>query len=197
MKNIILKPLLISTSLLLGACASGPRYGGNVTYVDPKTIEQTANQFSQSDISRAAEFMIVRLIQSPVIANSKEVVRIQVTGVKNLTAEYINTSNITAQIENKLIESGKVRFAGSPGDLQTATDLVRMQSQSGLYKSKNAAKVGNMVPAKYRLDGELTSMTQRGATKSISYNFNLSLIDLDANEKVWGSTQEIRKASGN
>jgi hypothetical protein len=39
-------------------------------------------------------------------------------------------------------------------------------------------------------------MTQRGETKSISYNFNLSLFDIQANEKVWGSTQEIRKASG-
>jgi hypothetical protein len=196
MKNTISKSLLASISLLLGACATGPRYGGNVTYVDPKTVEQTANQYSQSDISRAAEAMVSKLLQSPVIANSKEVVRIQVTGVKNLTAEYINTSNITAQIENKLIESGRVRFAGSTGDMQAATDAVRMQSQSGLYDSKKAAQVGRMAPAQYRLDGNLTSMTQRGETKSISYNFNLSLFDIQANEKVWGSTQEIRKASG-
>lgn len=190
------KLTVIFTTSLLGACASGPRYGGNVTYVDPKSVEQTANQYSQSDISRAAEAMVSKMLQAPVIANSKEIVRIQVTGVKNLTSEYINTKNITAQIENKLIESGKVRFAGSTSDMQAATDAVRMQSQSGLYDSKKAAQVGKMAPAQYRLDGELTSMTQRGETKSISYNFNLSLFDIQANEKVWGSTQEIRKASG-
>jgi PBP1b-binding outer membrane lipoprotein LpoB len=177
MKTTIFKTQLILITLTLGACASGPRYGGNVTYVDPKSVEQTANQFSQSDISMAAEAMISKLLQAPVIANSKDIVRIQVTGVKNLTGEYINTSNITAQIENKLIESGKVRFAGSTGD-------------------KKAAQVGKMAPAQYRLDGNLTSMTQRGETKSISYNFNLSLFDIQANEKVWGSTKEFRKASG-
>jgi uncharacterized protein (TIGR02722 family) len=196
MKTTIFKTQLILITLTLGACASGPRYGGNVTYVDPKSVEQTANQFSQSDISMAAEAMISKLLQAPVIANSKDIVRIQVTGVKNLTGEYINTSNITAQIENKLIESGKVRFAGSTGDMQSATDAVRMQSQSGLYDSKKAAQVGKMAPAQYRLDGNLTSMTQRGETKSISYNFNLSLFDIQANEKVWGSTKEFRKASG-
>ena len=190
------KATIIVLTSLLGACASGPRYGGNVTYVDPKSVEQTANQYSQSDISRAAEAMVSKMLQAPVIANSKEVVRIQVTGVKNLTSEYINTKNITAQIENKLIESGKVRFAGSTRDMQAATDAVRMQSQSGLYDSKKAAQIGKMAPAQYRLDGELTSMTQRGEVKSISYNFNLSLFDIQANEKVWGSTQEIRKASG-
>ena len=190
------KATIIVFTSLLGACASGPRYGGNVTYVDPKSVEQTTNQYSQSDISRAAEAMVSKMLQAPVIANSKEVVRIQVTGVKNLTSEYINTKNITAQIENKLIESGKVRFAGSTRDMQAATDAVRMQSQSGLYDSKKAAQIGKMAPAQYRLDGELTSMTQRGEVKSISYNFNLSLFDIQANEKVWGSTQEIRKASG-
>jgi len=187
---------ILAATLMLGACASGPRYGGNVTYVDPTTIEGTANQFSQRDIAESAEVMISNLLQSPIITNSKEIVRIQVTGIKNLTSEYINTALITNQIENKLIESGKVRFAGSNKDMQAATDALRMQSQSGLYDSKNAAQIGRMAPAKYRLDGTLSSMTQRGETKSISYNLDLSLYDIQANEKVWGKTKQFRKASG-
>jgi len=191
--NVILTLGFIS---LLGACASGPRYGGGASYVDPKSIEQTTNEFSMSDIGMVAEEMAVKMLQSPVIAQSKDIVRIQVTDVKNLTSEYINTATITNKIKNKLVNSGRVEFAGSAGQNQAAVDALRMQNQSGLYDSKTAAQMGKMQGAKYRLEGSLTSMTQRGDVKSISYNFNLSLIDIQRNVQVWGDDKELRKVSG-
>jgi len=53
-----------------------------------------------------------------------------------------------------------------------------------------------MQGAKYRVEGSLTSVTQRGAVKSVSYNFNLKLIDIQRNVMVWGEDTEIRKVSG-
>ena len=185
MKKIIYKAQLILITLALGACASGPRYGGNVGYVDPNSVEQTTNEFSMSDIGMVAETMSRKMLQSPAIAQSKEIVRIQVTDVKNLTAEYINTATITNKIKNVLVNSGKVEFAGS-----------KDQNQAGLYDSKTTAQMGKMQGAKYRVEGSLTSMTQRGSVKSISYNFNLSLIDIQRNVMVWGEDTEIRKVSG-
>ena len=196
MKKIIYKAQLILITLALGACASGPRYGGNVGYVDPNSVEQTTNEFSMSDIGIVAETMSRKMLQSPAIAQSKEIVRIQVTDVKNLTAEYINTATITNKIKNVLVNSGRVEFAGSKDQNQAAVDALRMQNQTGLYDSKTTAQMGKMQGAKYRVEGSLTSMTQRGAVKSISYNFNLSLIDIQRNVMVWGEDTEIRKVSG-
>jgi uncharacterized protein (TIGR02722 family) len=196
MKNTIYKAQLILITLALGACASGPRYGGNVTYVDPNSVDRTTNEFSMSDIGMVAETMSRKMMQSPAIGQSKEIVRIEVTDVKNLTGEYINTATITNKIKNVLVNSGKVEFAGNAAQDQAALDALRRQNQSGLYDSKTTAKMGKMQGAKYRVEGSLTSVTQRGAVKSVSYNFNLKLIDIQRNVMVWGEDTEIRKVSG-
>jgi hypothetical protein len=149
-----------------------------------------------SDIGMVAETMSRKMMQSPAIGQSKEIVRIEVTDVKNLTGEYINTATITNKIKNVLVNSCKVEFAGNAAQDQAALDALRRQNQTGLYDSKTTAKMGKMQGAKYRVEGSLTSVTQRGAVKSVSYNFNLKLIDIQRNVMVWGEDTEIRKVSG-
>ena len=197
MKFINKIQLIFVVFFLVSCASSGPRYGGGVAYVDPKSVEQTTNQFSMSDIGNVAASLATKMLQSPAIAQSREVVRIQVSDVNNLTAESINMSTVTRKIENVLTNSGKVQFAGSSRQNQAAVDALRMQNQTGLYDQSTTAKLGKMQGAQYRVEGSLTSMTQRGAVKSISYNFELSLIDIQRNVKVWGEDVEIRKVSGN
>jgi uncharacterized protein (TIGR02722 family) len=194
--RVIFKFSTVLLTIFLGACATGPRYGGNVSYVDPKSIEQTSNEFSMSDVSMVAEEMATKMLQSPALSRSKEVIRIEVSNVKNLTGEYVNTSLITNKIRNTLVNSGRVEFAGGADQNQAAVDALRRQNQSGLYDQRTTAKMGKMQGAKYRVEGALVSMTQRGAVKSVSYNFNMQLIDIERNVQVWGDEKEIRKVSG-
>lgn len=191
-----LKIISILSVLTLSACATGPRYGGNVQYGDEKGVEQVTNEFGSTDIGMIAESMSSKMLQFPVIANSKTVVRMKLDPVKNATSEYINTKIITDKIRKVLINSGKVEFAVGDDGIQSQTNDLRTQNQTGLYDSKTTAKVGKMEAAKYRVEGSISSIVKRGEVKDVWYTFSLNLIDVQRGVIVWTDDKDIRKTSG-
>ena len=188
---------VISSVVLMTGCATGPRQGGDVSYGDSKGVEQLTNEYSSTDLQLIAEAMSKKLLQSPRIANSNEVVRMRFTDFRNKTDEYIDTKMIADKIRKGLLSSGKVEFAVGDGSMRNQTNDLQRQNQSGLYDNKGTAKVGRMQAEKYRLEGSLSAIKKRsGNIRDVYYNFELSLTDIESGTIVWADEKEIRKTSG-
>ena len=193
--------ILASTVVLLSACATpmgstgSPTVGsGNVSYGDVKAVEQVSNEFGSTDLQMIAESMARSLAQSVAGARTKPLVTI--AEVKNKTSEYIDTRSITDSIRVQVLKSGTMRFATDIVGMQNQTDELIRQNQSGLYKKSGTAKVGKMEGAKYRIEGNITSIVKRNSDiKDVYYKFSLTLTDVEGGTIEWADEKEIRKTS--
>lgn len=188
--------------MALTGCAAVPRGSssptvgsGNVSYGDSKAVETVTNEFGSTDLQTIAESMTRSLLSSAVIQNGGRP-RLTLAEVKNKTSEYIDTSSITKSIRAQLTKSGAVRFVASIDEMQTQTDELVRQNQSGLYDKKSTKKIGKMRGADFRLEGEIGSIVKRsGDIKDVYYKFSLTMVNVETGEIEWADEKEIRKTS--
>lgn len=182
-------------SLLLAACATqSPTVSGNVAYGDAKAVELVTNEFGSTDLQAIAEAMARSLAQS--VAGAKTKPTVTIAPVRNKTSEYIDTKSITDSIRVQVLKSGTMRFMTDIEGMQNQTDELIRQNQSGLYKKSSTAKVGQMEGAKYRIEGNITSIVkQSSSVKDVYYKFSLILTDVESGSIEWADEKEIRKTS--
>lgn len=193
MKKTILAVLVAMMGL--SACKSAPviRFDRQVNYGDSKGTELVTNEFGSTDLQMIAEKMVGSLLESGILTDRPTVT---ISTVKNKTSEYIDTTNVMNSIQTTLVKSGKVRFTRAIAEMQSGVDELQRQNQSGLYKEKTTAKIGNMTAAKYSLEGELTSIVkQNNKTKDVFYKFTLKMFDVGEGTIEWADEKEIRKTS--
>jgi uncharacterized protein (TIGR02722 family) len=163
--------ILAVVAVLASGCANtSPVLGGkNISYGDTKAVELVTNEFGSTDLQMIAESMTRSLAQSGILQGRPVV---QVYDVKNKTSEYIDTREITTSIKTQLMKTGTARFASDNTDMQSQVDQLKLQNQSGLYKKSTVSKTGNMVAAKYRLEGSISST--RTCSTSSACNWSTS-----------------------
>ncbi|WGK90385.1 penicillin-binding protein activator LpoB [Pseudomonas migulae] len=188
--------IIAAIALLASGCASNhpPTLGSkNTSYGDTKAVETITNEFSSTDLQIIAESMTRSLAQSGILRGRPVV---QVYDVKNKTSEYIDTREITTTIKTQLMKSGTARFSSDNADMQSQVDQIQLQNQSGLYKKATVSKIGNMIAAKYRLEGSISSIVKRSSEyKDVFYKFSLQLIDVESGLAEWMDEKEIRKTT--
>ena len=192
MKRNIIALIVAASATLLTACSTAP----TVKYGDAKSVETVSTDFGSTDLQQIAESMARSLLESQVVLGSREPPMVTLAGIKNRTSEYIDTSAIGKKISSQLTRSGKVRFVVSMAQMQAQVDELKRQSQSGLYSSQTAARMGNMTGSRYRVEGEITSIVKQ--TKDINdvfYYFHLSLINNETGVLEWEDEKEIRKTA--
>ena len=195
MRTLKLSVLAASVALLSACATTSPTVGsGDVTYGDAKAVEQVTNEFGSTDLQMIAESMARSLAQS--VAGAKTKPTVTIAEVKNKTSEYIDTKSITDSIRTQVIKSGTMRFMTDIDGMQNQTDELIRQNQSGLYKKSATAKMGKMEGAKYRIEGNLTSIVKRNSdVKDVYYKFSLILTDIENGSIEWADEKEIRKTS--
>lgn len=185
---------LILAALIVAGCADNSpmvRSEKDVSYGDPDAVEVVTVTFGSTDLQMIAEKMARSLAQSGVLRGRPV---IQVYDVQNKTAEYIDTRSVTDSIKNQLMKAGVARFASDNVRMQSQVDQLKLQNDSGLYKESTVAKTGNMIAAKYRLEGALTSIYKK--TKKVNdvyYKFTLELFNVETGISEWMDEKEIRK----
>ena len=191
MQTCRLKLTFIGVScLVLFGCASEPK----VSYQDPNKIETISATYGVTDLQMLAESMTRSLLQTRVIMNSPVPPLVTVAPVKNKTNEYIDTSLITNKIETQLLKSGQVHFAVKATDMTNQVGELTRQN-SGMYNKENASKIGNMDGAKYRIEGEISSIVKSDKNvKDVFYNLTLRLINNETGTYDWQDEKEIRKS---
>jgi uncharacterized protein (TIGR02722 family) len=174
---------------LAAGCAEKTRYG------DARAVETVTNEFGSTDLQMMAESMARSMNQAPVIAAANLPV-LTVQEVRNKTSEYIDTRAITDSIRSELQKGGKVRFAVDAAAMKQQTDELKRQQDSGLYAKEQAAEMGRMVGAQYRLEGNIMSIVKQVKdTKDVYYKLNLQLWNIRNGLLEWSDEKEIRKTT--
>lgn len=188
--------VVLALSVFISGCVTtkGPTVGGNVSYGDEKAVELVTNEFGSTDLQTIAESMSRSLAQS--FAGAKTKPSVTIAQVKNKTSEYIDTKSITDSIRTQVLKSGTMRFMTDIEGMQNQTDELVRQNQSGLYKKSSTAKIGKMEAAKYRIEGNITSIVKKSSSvKDVYYKFSLILTDTESGSIEWADEKEIRKTS--
>lgn len=188
--------LLVVVALIMAGCADNSpmvRSEKEVSYGDSGAVEVVTNEFGSTDLQMIAENMARSLAQSGILRGRPVV---QVYDVQNKTNEYIDTRSITDSIKTQLMKSGVARFASDNTQMQSQVDQLKLQNDSGLYKDSTVAKTGNMIAAKYRLEGSIASINKKTKTvQDVYYKFTLQLIDVESGVAEWMDEKEIRKTT--
>lgn len=184
----------LAVALIVAGCAdNSPMVRGekNVSYGDPNAVEVINTDFGSTDLQMIASDMARSLAQSGVLRGRPV---IQVYDVQNKTDQYIDTRSITDSIKTQLMKAGVARFASDNTRMQSQVDQLKLQNDSGLYKESTIAKTGNMIAAKYRLEGTLTTISKKSkSVKDVYYKFTLELFDVETGLSEWIDEKEIRK----
>ena len=192
MKKSSFVVLALASAMGLTGCDTAPV----VKYGDAKSVETVNTDFGSTDLQQIAESMARSMLESQVVLGSREPPYVTLAGIKNRTSEYIDTAAIGKKISSQLTRSGKVRFVVSMAQMQSQVDELKRQSQSGLYSSQTAARMGNMTGSRYRVEGEITSIVKQNKNvKDVFYNFHLSLINNETGVSEWEDEKEIRKTA--
>lgn len=189
--------VLFSLFLLSGCGTKSPEVtSGHVQYGDAQAVETVTNEFGSTDLQTIAESMSRSLLQSRPVAESPKPPLVTVADVKNKTGEYIDTKAITDSIKTQLLKSGAVQFAVDIDNMQSQTDELIRQNQTGLYKKSSAKKIGKMEGAEYRIEGSISSIVKKTSSiKDVFYKFTLTLVNIETGVLAWMDEKEIRKTS--
>jgi hypothetical protein len=115
-----------------------------------------------------------------------------VDDVENRTDEHIDTKALTEFIRDELINSGKVSFLNE-SRRQKILDELKYQN-SGAVSEASKKKTGKQIGADYLLGGGISSSvhTQDGL-KTVTYQTNLTLTNLETSEIEWSEKHLIKK----
>ena len=191
MKKIFIFACSIST--LLCGCATETR-----VLSDAESQEIVSASLSDNDFEAAAQDMVNDLLSRPILAgkNNGKPYYIYFYGIKNETAQRINTKDLSSYIENELLNSGKVEPTRAFGeDCDTSIAMSRELANSPLVDKTTVKPNGTVKAYDYSLTGRIQqrNVMVDGGKKLIEYKFDMELNNTTTGTKVWGRVKNIKK----
>lgn len=187
-------PVLLGTALwMLGTgCGSSTK----VTRVDAGTTIDLSGRWNDADARMVSEEMIQDCLNGPWIVDhaAQEGKRpvVIVGTVRNQTMEQIQTGTFVADMERAFVNSGKVEIVATASE---RLDLRAEKADQWENASEETVKrMGQERGADYMLSGTVQSIEDReGGTRVIFYQVDLTLLDIETNQKVWIGQKKIKK----
>ncbi len=182
--------LVLLLALGLAACASR-----QVTRVDPATTVDLSGRWNDTDSRLVAETMIDDALRSPWLNARRDPPVVMVGPVRNETLEHVATETFLNDVERALASSGRVVVVSGPDE----RDPVRAEraDQGANARPATRAAFGAETGADLMLSGVISSIEDREDGKQVLYyQVDLSLTDLESNEKVWLGQKKLKKVVG-
>jgi penicillin-binding protein activator len=183
--------LLLSGLFLLG-CASH-----SVTRMSADTTVDLSGRWNDADSREVSQAMVPDALGQPWINqwlqahNGKKPV-LMVGLVVNRTAEHIPVGTFVADIERSLIASGAVSVVATAAERGQLRGERADQWQNATEET--AKKMGRELGADFLLGGAIDAITDReGGAKVLFYQVDLTLLNIETNEKVWMEVHKIKK----
>ena len=184
---------IVVTGLILSGCASTPR----VQRVDSQTVIDLSGKWNDTDSRLVSEEMIRDCLNDPWLTrhmtgsgSKKPVVIVGV--MRNKSTEHIVVMTFIKDIERAFIRSGQVSVVASATEreeLRSEKDDQRVFSDAATIK-----QMGKERGADYMMSGEInTIQDQEGGEKVMFYQVDLTLTNIETNEKIWMGDKKIKK----
>lgn len=187
--------LLFIGIIFISAC--GP--SKQVTRLDSDTIVDLSGRWNDTDSRMVAEKMITDCLGHVWIINHMEDVKkkpaVIVGGIRNKSTEHIATQTFISDIEQAFINSGKVRSVSGKSERDEIREERADQSENASIET--IKRMGREHGADYMMTGEINTIEDReGGKQIVFYQTNLTLTNIESNEKVWIGQKEIKKFVG-
>lgn len=193
----ITKVSLFAAMLLTVGLQTACTPGFEGEYADPSKAEIVDDKWNETDARKTADHMIKGMLDKPWLANFKKTHKgalpvVIVDDVENRTDEHLDVKQLTDYIQDELINSGKVRFVNK-AQRQKLLEEIKYQ-QSGHVNKATGKSDGKQIGADYILSGNITSSVHTmGALKTVTYQTNLTLTNIETFEYEWSTKYEIKK----
>jgi uncharacterized protein (TIGR02722 family) len=188
MKSFVLAIVIMT---LFTSCAQR-----KVERIDPSTQTDLSGRWNDTDSRLVAEEMIKDVLDKPwrpqFLGKYDRKPVVIVGSVRNKSTEHIEASIFIKNIEKAFINSGVVSVVQSGKDRDEVRDE---RSEQQIFSSEESRKKwGKEKGADFMMNGVINSIVdQYKNKKTITYQVNLELTDLETNEKVWIGQKEIKK----
>lgn len=187
----------IAIALLLSACVNKSR---TVTRIDPTEQIDLSGRWNDTDSRLVAEEMIKDALNRPWRSefhaknNKRPVVIVGI--IQNKSHEHIAAETFIKDIEREFINTATVRV------VQNAEFREKMREerddQQTFASPETQKRFGRELGADFMMFGTINSIVdQYGRQKTVTYQINLELADMETNEIVWIGDKKIKKLINN
>jgi hypothetical protein len=182
--------ILVLVALGLAGCAT------EVIRKEPAEVVDLSGRWNDTDARMTAEDMIKNCLAGNWLSQfNKEKGRdpvVIIGTIVNRSHEHINSLVFVQDLEQALVNAGKVKFVAD----KLARQEVREERQDQQVNSapETRAQLVRETGADYMLQGSINSV--KDETKGqyvILFQVNLELVNLTTNEKTWIGQQKIKK----
>ncbi len=182
--------LVAFAALLMAGC------GTHVSRLAVNKAVDLSGAWNDTDSRLVSEAMISDMLERPWLgAYSRKHNRqpaVIVGAIRNLSAEHINVSAFTGDIERAMINSGRVTFVASSQERREIRGERKDQDINAREDTRKA--MGRELGADFMLKGSIsTIIDMEGRTQVRYYQVDLDLISLTDNRKVWLGQKKIKK----
>jgi uncharacterized protein (TIGR02722 family) len=168
-----------------------------VERVEVETTIDLSGRWNDTDSRQVSEAMIVDCLNHPWI--SRHTVGTQgknpiviVGAIRNRSTEHIAIPTFVSDIERAFINSGFVSVVASAIERGELRDEKGDQSKFASLETVKA--MGQELGADYMMTGQINTIEDREGGKQVTfYQTDLTLTNIQTNEKVWLGQKKIKK----
>ncbi len=184
--------MLAVMAFLIGCGASK-----TVERIETDTIIDLSGRWNDTDSRLVSEEIIADCLNQPWIINhmtqsAGKKPTIIVGGIRNRSMEHIAVGTFVSDIERAFINSGRVSVVASAaerGELRT-----EKEDQNQFASVETIKRMGQESGADYMMTGEINTIEDReGGKQVVYYQVDMTLINIETNEKVWLGQKKIKK----
>ena len=196
MKSKILLPVLaMGLGIALTNCSSS-----SVQRVSADTVTDLSGRWNETDSRITAEEITAELMEhswystyASENAGKKPVIIVGM--ITNKSHEHIATETFSKDIEKAIINSGRMKLVQA-GNMREEIRAERADQQNFASQS-TMKKFGLENGADFMLQGTVNSIVdQAGKEKTVYYQIDLELTNIQTNDKVWIGDKKIKKYIG-
>jgi uncharacterized protein (TIGR02722 family) len=179
--------------IILAGCGSKK----TVERVEVETTIDLSGRWNDTDSRQVSEAMIVDCLNHPWI--SRHTVGTQgknpiviVGAIRNRSTEHIAIPTFVSDIERAFINSGLVSVVASAIERGELRDEKGDQSKFASLETVKA--MGQELGADYMMTGQINTIEDREGGKQVTfYQTDLTLTNIETNEKIWLGQKKIKK----
>jgi uncharacterized protein (TIGR02722 family) len=191
-KKLVIALMVGLALLMVFGCASRKV----VSRVDASETIDLSGNWNDTDSRLVADEMIADALGRPWLDNhlrdKGSNPAVIVGSIKNLSDEHIATGTFVGDIERAFVNSGSVRIVAKKDEREGVREE-RMDQQANA-SIETVKEFGRELGADYMLIGEINKITdQENREKVAFYQVDLTLTDMQSNEKVWIGQKKLKK----
>ena len=188
--------VILCVLAVAGAGCSAPK---TVTRVDTDTTIDLSGYWNDADSRQVSETMIGDVLAAnwytDYMQKGGDKPTVIVGTIRNKTSEHIATSTFVGDIERAFVNSTRVRVVATAEEREEVRDE---RADQGKYASdETIKKFGREQGANYMLQGLISAINDQEEGEEVRfYQVDLTLVDIETNEKIWIGQHKIKKYVG-